>query len=285
MAHVMPVREHHAKLWCSAFERDVYSASCKNEVRKKHYSFILGSGCIMPAKDSYQELHMKVLLVEDERDLADAVANVLRKNYYAVDHAYDGEYGLDCALSGVYDFIVLDILLPKKNGLHVLKELRGAGIKTPVLMLTALGEVRDRVTGLDCGADDYLSKPFHIDELLARLRALSRRKSELLEDGVIMFGSLRFSPHTLMLTCDGKETGLTLKESQLLEVLIANKGRFISKDAIIEKLWSYDSGVYDSHVESQVSLLRRKLAAAGGALRIKSSRGVGYRLEEAASSE
>jgi len=222
---------------------------------------------------------MKVLMIEDERDLADAVAAVLKRNNFTTDHAYDGEYGLDCALSGVYDFIILDVMLPKKDGLHVLREMRAAGVQTPVLMLTAMGEVRDRVAGLDCGADDYLPKPFHIDELLARLRALARRKSELIVDGVISIGPLRFDPHALILSREGAETGLTLKESQLLELLLANKGRYVSKDIIIEKLWSYDADVYDSHVESQVSLLRKKLAAAGGDLSVRASRGVGYRLE------
>ena len=221
---------------------------------------------------------MKVLLVEDERNLADAVAVVLRKNNYSVDNAYDGEYGLDCAMSGIYDFVILDIMLPKIDGLRVLKEIRGAGIQTPVLMLTALSEVRDRVAGLDCGADDYLPKPFHVDELLARLRALSRRKGELFSGDVFELGSLCFSPHALMLFCNGREIPLTLKESQLLELLLAYKGNYVSKDTIIEKLWSYDADVEDSHVESHVSLLRKKLAAAGGDLTVKAARGVGYRL-------
>jgi len=222
---------------------------------------------------------MKVLIIEDERDLADAVATVLQKNNFAVDNAYDGEYGLDCALTGIYDLIILDVMLPKMNGLHLLKELRAAGVQTPVLMLTARGEIRDRVAGLDSGADDYLPKPFHMDELLARLRALGRRKGELLIDGVIQLGSLRFNPRTLSIVYNGMDIGLTLKESQLLELLSANKGAYISKDTIIEKVWSYDADVQDSHVESQVSLLRKKLAAAGGELTIKASRGVGYRLE------
>ena len=221
---------------------------------------------------------MKILMVEDERDLADAVTTILQKNNFAVDNAYDGEYGLDCALTGVYDFIILDIMLPKMDGLCVLKELRLSGIKTHVLMLTARGEVRDRVEGLDCGADDYLPKPFHMDELLARLRALGRRKGELFIDGVIEIGSVRFNPQTLTLMISGRETGLTLKESQLLELLIANKGSYVSKDTIIEKVWSYDADVQDSHVESQVSLLRKKLASTGGELTVKASRGVGYRL-------
>ena len=159
---------------------------------------------------------MKVLIVEDERDLADAITALLQKSHYSVDNAYDGEYGLDCALSGIYDVIVLDIMLPVKDGLTVLTEMRGAGITTPVLLLTARGEVRDRVTGLDCGADDYLPKPFHTDELLARIRALTRRKGELLIEGLITAGSLQFNPNALSLSVDGTETGLTPKESQLL---------------------------------------------------------------------
>ena len=219
-------------------------------------------------------------MVEDERDLADAVAAILQKNNFSVDNAYDGEYGLDCALTGIYDFIILDIMLPKMDGLCVLRELRGAGILTPVLMLTAKGELRDKVMGLDSSADDYLPKPFHVDELLARLRALGRRKGELLVDGVIQIGGLSFNPQTLILTKDGNETKLTLKESQLLELLAARKGTYVSKDTIIEKLWSYDADVEDSHVESHVSLLRRKISAAGGNFTIRASRGIGYRIEE-----
>ena len=221
---------------------------------------------------------MKVLMVEDEHDLADAVTIILQKNNFAVDNAYDGEYGLDCAMTGVYDFIILDIMLPKMDGLSVLKELRAAGIQTPVLMLTARSEIRDRVAGLDCGADDYLPKPFHAEELLARLRALGRRKGDLLIEGIIELGSLRFNPQSLTLTHNEREISLTLKESQLLELLVARKDSFVSKDTIIEKVWNYDADVQDSHVESQVSLLRKKLAAAGGELTVKASRGVGYRL-------
>jgi len=222
---------------------------------------------------------MKVLMVEDERDLADAVTAILQKNNFTVDNAYDGEYGLDCALTDIYDFIILDIMLPKKDGIRVLKELRSEGIKTPVLMLTAKGELRDKVTGLDSGADDYLPKPFHVDELLARLRALGRRKGELNVDGIIQIGNLDFNPQTLTLNKNEKETKLTLKESQLLELLISRKGSFVSKDTIIEKLWSYDADVEDNHVESHVSLLRKKLSTAGSDLTIKASRGIGYRIE------
>ena len=218
-------------------------------------------------------------MIEDERDLSDAVTVILQKNKFSVENAYDGEYGLDCALTGVHDIIILDIMLPKIDGLNVLREIRSAGIETPVLMLTARGEVSDRVAGLDSGADDYLPKPFHTDELLARLRALSRRKGELHIDGAINIGALSFNPHTLTLSGGGCDTGLTLKESQLLELLVSRKGNYVSKETIIEKLWSFDSDAGDSHVESQVSLLRKKLAAAGGGLTVRASRGVGYRLE------
>ena len=218
-------------------------------------------------------------MVEDERDLAEAVTVVLQKNNFTVEHAFDGEYGLDCAMTGIYDFILLDIMLPKKDGLRVLKELRRAGVRTPVLMLTARGELRDKVTGLDCGADDYLPKPFHTDELLARLRALGRRKGELTIDGVIELGPFQFNPHTLTLSNGRAEIGLTRKESQLLELLLARRTGYVSKDMIIEKLWSYDADAYDSHVENQVSLLRKKLAMTGSGWTIKAARGIGYRIE------
>ena len=222
---------------------------------------------------------MKVLIVEDEKRFAEAVTSVLSKNNYSVDNANDGEYGLDCALSGIYDFIILDIMLPKMDGLQVLKELRNEGIETPVLMLTARGEIGDKVTGLDCGADDYLPKPFHMDELLARLRALGRRKGELHVDGLISFGELTLNPHKLTLEKGDTIVTLTLKESQLLELLISRNDLYVSKDVIIEKLWSYDADVSDNQVESQVSLLRKKLAAVKSAHVIRASRGVGYRIE------
>ena len=222
---------------------------------------------------------MKILLVEDERDLAEAVKAVLQRNNYTVETVSDGEYGLDCALTGIYDIIILDIMLPKMDGLRVLKELRNADIKSPVLMLTARGDVADKVLGLDNGADDYLPKPFHVDELLARLRALGRRGTEMQVDGIIRIGSLSFDPQALLITSGGEETNLTLKESQLLELLLQRKGRYVSKETIIDKLWSYDADVMDNHVESQVSLLRKKLSAIGAAYTIKTARGVGYRFE------
>ena len=223
---------------------------------------------------------MKVLMVEDERDLAEAVKAVLNKNNITADLVFDGEYGLDCALTGTYDIVILDIMLPKMDGLHILGEIRRAGVQTPVLMLTARGDVRDKISGLNSGADDYLPKPFHMDELLARLRALARRKTGLQIGGVFRHGALCFDPRLLTLSCENIEVALTLKESQLLELLWDHRSGFISKDTIIEKLWSYDADVTDSHVESHISLLRKKLASAGGKLSVKTARGVGYRLIE-----
>lgn len=224
---------------------------------------------------------MRALIVEDEIGLAEAVAAVLQKNNITADLAHDGEYGLDCALTGMYDFILLDIMLPKMDGLSVLEQLRKANITAPVLLLTARGGTGDKVMGLDAGADDYLPKPFHTDELLARLRALGRRSGgELRTGGLLKAGKADFDPHSLTLTYGGAEQRLTLKESQLLEMLVAHKEVYLSKEAIIEKLWGYDAEVNDNNVESQVSLLRKKLAACGCGLVINMARGVGYRLQE-----
>lgn len=224
---------------------------------------------------------MKALIIEDERELAEAVAAVLQKNNITADLAYDGEYGLDCALTGIYDLILLDIMLPKTDGLTVLRELRREGINTPVLLLTARGDTRDVVLGLDGGADDYLPKPFHMDELLARLRALQRRKDgELHVGGLLKAGMSDFNPHTLTLRHDGEDYSLTLKESQLLELLLMHKSGYVSKETVMEKLWGYDAEVSDNNVESQVSLLRKKLMISGSGLSVKVTRGVGYRLIE-----
>ena len=222
---------------------------------------------------------MRVLIVEDEKYIAEAVEQVLRKNNFSVDLAFDGDYGLDCAMSGIYDIIILDIMLPKMDGLKVLKEIRAHGIKTPVLLLTARGQVEDKVQGLDLGADDYLAKPFHKDELLARLRALSRLGSELVPDGILRYGSMELNPATLTATSGSASVKLSLKEAQILELLIRNRGLTLSKETIIEKVWGYDSDAYDNHVETHVSLLRKKLAGLDGDVSVRTIRGAGYLIE------
>ncbi|MEK4302475.1 response regulator transcription factor [Oceanobacillus sp. FSL K6-0251] len=223
---------------------------------------------------------MRILIVEDEKYIAEAIAQVLKQNYYTVDLAQDGEYGLDCALSNIYDMIVLDIMLPKKEGITVLKELRQDGIKTPVILLTARDQTEEKVYGLDCGADDYLPKPFHTDELLARLRALSRRPLELNHQGIQSFGDVQFNPHTLLLVCGTNEVILPIKEAQLLELLIYRKNTVVSKEQIIEKLWGYDSEAEDNHVEIHVSLLRKKISQLKSNLVIRTIRGAGYLLQD-----
>ncbi|HWQ41697.1 MAG TPA: response regulator transcription factor [Desulfosporosinus sp.] len=223
---------------------------------------------------------MRILMVEDEKYIAEAIAQVLKQNHYAVDLAYDGEYGLDCAISNIYDMIILDIMLPKKDGLTVLKEIRQGGIKTPTILLTAKGQIEDKVHGLDCGADDYLPKPFHTDELLARLRALSRRKPELNNEGILLFGDVQFNPHTLLLACGTCEVNLSIKEAQLLELLIYRKNTTVSKEHIIEKLWGYDSNAEDNRVEIHVSLLRKKIGKINSNISLRTIRGVGYLLQD-----
>jgi two-component system response regulator ArlR len=219
---------------------------------------------------------MRILMVEDEKYLAEAVAQVLKKNHYSVDLEFDGESGLDCGLSGIYDIIILDIMLPRLDGIRVLKELRKNGIKTPVILLTARSETEDKVRGLDSGADDYLAKPFHTEELMARLRALGRRKPEFIDDGILTCGDIGLNPFTLILNRDKAEIKLTLKEAQLLELLIKRSGRIVSKETIIEKLWGYDTEAEDNNVEIHISLLRKKLNRLGAEAFIRTIRGAGY---------
>jgi DNA-binding response OmpR family regulator len=222
---------------------------------------------------------LRILLVEDEIHLAEAVAQLLNKNNYSVDMAHDGETGLDNALSGIYDLIILDIMLPKMDGLTILRNIRNNGLSTPVILLTARGEVSDKVKGLDSGADDYLAKPFATEELLARIRALSRRKGELMPEDNLKFGDIELNTSNLKLSCGSREVKLTLKESELMEFLILRKNMASSKELIIEKIWGFDSDVEYNHVEVYISFLRKKLAFLASEVNINTVRGVGYLLE------
>lgn len=220
---------------------------------------------------------MKILIIEDEKRLSEALAQVLKANGYLSDLALDGEFGLDSALTGIYDIIILDILLPKKDGLTVIKELRKQKIKTPVIMLTAKSENADTVLGLDSGADDYLTKPFSMDVLLARLRALGRRQENINFDGILSAGDIALYPHSLTVQCqNGKEAKLTATEYQVLELLILRKGIITPKETIIEKVWGYDATIDEHNVEAYISLLRKKLKLIKANTLIKSERGAGY---------
>lgn len=222
---------------------------------------------------------MRILLVEDELHLAEALTQILKKNNFTVDSVYDGVSGLDNALSNIYDLIILDIMLPKLDGISILRNIRKEGIATPVILLTARGEISDKVIGLDSGADDYLAKPFATEELLARIRALSRRKGEIFPDNTLKFGNIELNPSTLKLSCENKDMKLILKESELLELLILRKNAIASKELIIEKLWGFDAEVEHNHVEVYISFLRKKLAFLESEVTINTIRGVGYVLE------
>ena len=221
---------------------------------------------------------MRVLYVEDEKHLARAVAQVLKKQNYAVDLAYDGDSGLDQALTDIYDFIILDIMLPRLDGIEVLREIRRAGIETPVILLTARGELEDKIMGLDSGADDYLPKPFQTEELLARLRALGRRRGQLLPDNLLRFGDIELNRNTLDLSCQGRSFHLTMKESQVLELLIMNHNALLPAETIIDRVWGYETDAENSHVRVHMAFLRKKLALLESVVSIQSVRGAGYRL-------
>lgn len=222
---------------------------------------------------------MRILLVEDEEQLSEALGNILEKNNYTVDRVFNGEDGLDYILSDIYDLVILDIMLPKMNGLDVLKNARKEGISAPVILLTAKGEVLDKVAGLDCGADDYLSKPFYTEELLARVRALGRRKGEVSKDNLLRFGDISLDMSTLELNKNEKSITLTAKESGLLELFMNRSSMISSKDDIINKLWGYESDIEHNNVEVYVSFLRRKLTFLKSNVVIKAIRNVGYILE------
>ncbi|MGG7178796.1 response regulator transcription factor [Clostridium paraputrificum] len=222
---------------------------------------------------------MRILIVEDEKQLSEALGEILGKKKYIVDRVFDGESGLDYILSDIYDLVILDIMLPKMNGIDILKEVRKQGISTPIILLTAKGEIEDKVLGLDCGADDYLPKPFYTEELLARIRALSRRKGKIENDNLLSFKDINLNIGTLELSCNDNSIKLTAKESGLLELLINRKDMITNKDDIISKLWGFESEAEHNNVEVYVSFIRRKLNYLKSKVLIKAIRNLGYILE------
>ena len=222
---------------------------------------------------------MRLLLAEDEKELSKALCAILKHNNYSVDAVFNGQDALDYGLCENYDGIILDIMMPKKNGLEVLKELRENGISTPVLMLTAKAEVEDRILGLDLGADDYLTKPFSMGELLARIRAITRRKSEF-SPNLLTSGNLTLNRETFELSANGTSIRLGNKEFQMMEMLMSNPGRLISTEQFMERIWGYETEAEINVVWVYISYLRKKLVNLGAKLEIKAVRGVGYTLEE-----
>lgn len=222
---------------------------------------------------------MKVLIVEDEVRLADALGQIMKEQHYQADIVYNGTDGLSCGLSGEYDVIVLDVMLPGENGFQVVKKLRESRIQTPVLMLTARDDIQDKVTGLDRGADDYMTKPFIPEELLARIRALSRRQGEVIIEEM-KFGDLTLTLSANDLCCGTKSIHLGYKEFEVLKILMSNSGRIVSKETLISRVWGSDSDAEDNNVEAYISFLRKKLNFVGSRVEISTLRKVGYRLEE-----
>ena len=221
---------------------------------------------------------MQILVVEDEKRLAEALAQILIEKKYMVDIAGDGRDGLDYGLSGIYDVIILDVMLPKMDGFAVAAELRKNKIATPILMLTAKDQVTDKVKGLDSGADDYMTKPFSPDELLARVRALTRRQGEVVLDEVT-FGDLTLNLSNCDLSCGAKSVHLNFKEFEIMKILMQNPGAVTTKDDLIVKVWGYDSNAVDNNVEVYISFLRKKIEFVSSAAQIVSLRKIGYRLE------
>lgn len=221
---------------------------------------------------------MRILIVEDEIRLAEALGQIMTEQKYPVDIVHDGEAGLEYALSGLYDVIVLDVMIPKKNGFEVVRALRAAKNTTPVLLLTARDEITDKVTGLDCGADDYMTKPFSPEELLARLRALSRRPGDLVLDE-LAFGDLTLNLSSYTLCRGAKSVHLGFKEYEVLKLLMANPGNVIPKEELIIRVWGIESDAEDNNVEAYISFLRKKFFFLGSTVAITTLRKVGYRLE------
>lgn len=224
---------------------------------------------------------MRLLLAEDEQELSKALTAILKHNHYEVDAVFNGQDALDYAMLNAYDGIILDIMMPKKSGLEVLQTLRAQGNHTPILLLTAKAEVEDRIAGLDTGADDYLTKPFAMGELLARIRTMTRRKA-LFQPNTIVFGDAVLDCTAFTLTGPNGTVRLSGKEFQMLEMMMRSPGCPISTERFMEHIWGCDSESDSSVVWTFVSTLRKRLAASGAHVAIRAARGQGYTLEEQA---
>lgn len=222
---------------------------------------------------------MHILIAEDETRLAEALEHILKSEKYMVDVVNNGKDALDYGLSGIYDVIVMDVMMPGMDGNEVTSELRRAGSEVPILMLTAKGTVDDKVKGLDSGADDYMTKPFEPKELLARIRALTRRKGELMVEE-IAFGDIKLDLSTGNLSSGNKTTRLSFKEFELMKLLMAASGNTVSKEDLLVKVWGYEGDATDNNVEAYISFLRKKLVFIGSSCEINSIRKIGYKLEK-----
>lgn len=223
---------------------------------------------------------MRLLLADDEQELTDALSVILTYNKYSVDVVYDGQDALDYALTGDYDGLILDVMMPKMNGFDVLRALRAEGITTPVIMLTAKSQLQDKIEGLDAGADDYLPKPFETEELLARIRAMTRRGGEVFTPDVLTLGDLTLNRRTFDLSCGSEHITLANKEFQMMEMMMSNPKTIMSTDHFMDRIWGYDSESEINVVWAYISYLRKKLQTIGSHVELKALRGRGYILED-----
>lgn len=227
-----------------------------------------------------KEFFMRVLLIEDEEGLSQALTAIFTKNRIGIDAVLNGKDGLKYAESQIYDAIILDIMLPGIDGITILKTLRENHNNVPVILLTAKDDISDKITGLDAGADDYLTKPFSTDELLARVRALTRRKGEMKENSVV-FGDLTLNKKNCELqSSKGDAIKLSLKEYQILDLLFDNPHQIVTKEQLIEKIWGGDSNAEYNNVEVYISFIRKKIENLKVGIRIRTARGIGYSLED-----
>lgn len=224
---------------------------------------------------------MKILIIEDEYNLADAIKERLTKENYLVDISQDGEDGLNEALTGIYDLIILDVMLPRKNGFEILKELKENNIDSKVIMLTAKSMLGDRLQGFDLGADDYLTKPFYVEELLARINVQLKKSNSKESKNILKYKDIELNTKTSKLTCTktNETVELVCKEFQLLEYFINNKEQVLSKEQIYDRVWGVYNEIESNNLEVYLSFIRKKLKALGSTVNIKSLRGLGYKME------
>lgn len=222
---------------------------------------------------------MKILIVEDEVLLANSLKTLLEKKGFTVEVAYDGEAGKDYAETGVYDLLILDVMMPKLNGYDLTRQVRAERCATPILMLTAKGELEDRIEGLNAGADYYLTKPFDTRELLACINALLRRQGDQVDE--LRFGNTALDLASGMLVCGAERVRLSAKEFDIMRFLLQSKGNNLSKEVLLARVWGFDSNAVENHVEVYVGFLRKKLASIGSNVRIEAVRRLGYHLEVA----
>ena len=222
---------------------------------------------------------IKILIIEDEYSLADAISETLKKEYFDVKIVTDGEEGECEALTNIYDLILLDIMLPRKNGFEILNNLKKEKIDTPIIILTAKSEIYDKLNGLENGADDYITKPFHMRELVARVKNILKRKSDIEDTSFLEFGDIKLDLKTGKIVCKENNILITGKELELLEILLLNKKQIIDRETLASKIWGYDSEAEYNNVEVYISFLRKKLKLLKSNVKIKAIRGIGYKLE------